>query len=153
MKQKTLQSGFLGALSGEVGAFMACALGLFVPLFMHLLFSAPTGNDGLLIIDFIFDDDVFSYIWLPSLIAGSLVGFFSGGWVTLQPQFLSRSYVWALIGGLTSACTFIFVGNFGYAVFTPFVVMAAICGMAGGLVARYVYGMLQRRFLPELQMN
>ena len=92
------------------------------------------------------------------MFAGSLVGFFSGGWVASQPRFLNQKNIWVLIGGLTSIATFFItfiaiIGLDDIVVIEIAGITAAICGMIGGLVARFVYGILQRRFLPELQMN
>lgn len=151
MKQQILQSGFLGALSGACGAFVACILGLFAIIFALMLSSASMViND---VTYFIFDRAIFAYVWLPGLMAGSFVGFLSGEWVASRPHPLPRSYIWALIGGLTSASTFVFVTELSDMMFMPIVIMVAILGMMGGLVARFVYGMLQRRFLTELQMG
>jgi hypothetical protein len=151
MKQKILQSSFLGILSGACGALVACALGLLATIFMLLLFSVPIEIDES--IGSIFSRYTFSYVWLPGLMTGSFVGFLSGEWVATRPQSPDRNYRWALIGGMTSVTTFVLVNEFGDIVFIPSVIMVAVCGMIGGLVARFVYGMLQHRFLPELQIN
>lgn len=153
MKQKILQSGFLGILSGACGALVACALGLglLATIFILLVSSAPIEIDES--VEFFFGRYTFSYVWLPGLMTGSFVGFLSGEWVASRLQFPDGNYRWALIGSLTSVTTFALVNAFGYMMFLPSIIMVAVCGMIGGLVARFVYGMLQRRFLPELQMN
>ena len=135
---------------------MACALGIFVILCSLILLLPSTAIRGNELIAFVFNKFTFSYIWLTGMFAGSLVGFFSGGWVASRPRFLNQKYIWVLIGGLTSIATFFitFVAvGLDDIVLEIAGITATICGMIGGLVARFVYSMLQRRFLPELQIN
>lgn len=155
MKHITLQSGFLGALSGLFGAMVACTLGVLAMLsFLVLRSSATIGDDWILILtDNVFGSFGFSYVWLPGAIMGSLVGFISGEWVISRPHLLDRMYIWAFVGSLTSVGTLLIIGGTHRLASEFTLVIAMISGLIGGVVARFVYGMLQRRFLPELQMN
>lgn len=155
MKRTMWQSGFLGALSGIIGGWSACFLVL-------ALLLGPSQSVGLpreqSVLDMVISPEILMFYWLPTTIAGCSIGFVSGYHLVSRPKFLYQWPFWGLVGAVT-AITPLFLIFFlldGLEMVTdmmPSLYLVCIFSFLGGLVARFVYGMLQRRFLPELQMN
>ncbi len=111
---------------------------------------------------YIISDGAFSLggivlIWLPALIFGSLIGFGVGFLVPYYPIVLRRWRLSIIIGSL-SICSFVVIlsivleGSIALnRSLLNIILFALTLGGIAGLVAYPVYGILQRRFLPELQ--
>lgn len=159
MKKMMWRSGFLCILSGVVGCLLSTVSGfsIMVPFLLgkHVIGIRPEIYLG----EIIFAHETVLYIWLPVILAGSVTGVITGIFVIYYPKFVNQLAMWAFIGGLTTvSALFLCAPTLSREVqttsfFIIFPLVFFILGCIGGLVARFVYGMLQRRFLPELQMN
>ena len=86
------------------------------------------------------------------------MGFLAGCYVVSRPKLLYQWPFWGLGGAITAMTTLFLLFFLLNSLETitdevSVLFLAFVPSFLGGLVARFVYGMLQRRFLPELQMN
>lgn len=152
------RSGFYGAVSGAIAGIMTCLI-IITPLILNELINPPPpramgGEPQYIVSDGAFSLGGIMLIWLPALLFGGFIGFGVGVLVPRYPIILRRWRLSIMIGSLSIA-SFAMILSLAIdgGIDLSGVLFALTLGGIAGVVAYPVYGILQRRFLPELQVD
>lgn len=163
MKRTMWRSGFYGAVSGAIAGIITCLV-IITPLILNELINPPPpramgGEPQYIISDGAFSLGGIVLIWLPALLSGGFIGFGVGILVPYYPIILRRWRLSIMIGSLSigsfvAILSIVLQGSIGLnRGFLNIILFALTLGGIAGVIAYPVYGILQRRFLPELTIN